>query len=381
MRRVLVLGSTGSIGASALDLITTLRDRFQVVGLAACSSAEKLAEQAKAHGVTTIALEDDAAGKRARGLLRGVDVLSGPGSAIELLRRVPADVVLQATVGAAALATTFAALDHCRLLALANKECLVMAGPLLLEHAKARGVTVIPVDSEHSAIFQCLRAGRADEVERIVLTTSGGALRDRPLAELGRVTPEEALRHPTWKMGPRITIDSATMMNKALEIVEAVALFGVDPSKIRVVLHRESIVHSMVEFQDGSVIAQMSRPDMRLPILFALAYPDRPRYDGVRFSVRDFAKLTFEDPDPARYPAIEVGFRAARTGGIAGAVMNAADEAAVQSFMDGRIAFPEITRRVAAALDRETSAHRGALSSLDEVIEADARARQEVAAC
>ena len=381
MRRLVVLGSTGSVGTSALDVVRTLSSDFKVVGLAASSSAEKLAEQALAFGVMNVALADEAAGERARKLLPGAAVLTGRDAALELLRRVECDVVLQATVGAAALATTLAAVEKGVLVALANKESLVMAGPLLAEKAKRHGATVVPVDSEHSAIFQCLRTGRAEEVERIILTASGGAFRDRPLEDLETVTPAEALRHPTWSMGPRITVDSATMMNKALEIGEAVALFGVPPDRIRVVQHAQSIVHSMVEFRDGSVVAQMSRPDMRLPILFALAYPERPLYEPVRFDVRDFAKLTFADPDPARFPALELGYRAARAGGTAGAAMNAADEVAVLEFLAGRIAFPEITRRVAAALDRELARPRRAAPTYDEILDADRRARLEVTPC
>jgi 1-deoxy-D-xylulose-5-phosphate reductoisomerase len=381
MRTLVVLGATGSVGTSALDVVRTLGDRFRVVGLAASTSAEKLAAQAKAHGVTTVALEDEAAAARVRSLLPGATVISGQGAALELVKRVDADVVLQATVGAAALPTTLAAIEKGGVIALANKESLVMAGPLLLAAAKKSGATIVPVDSEHSAIFQCLRAGRAEEVERIILTASGGAFRDRPIEDLPRVRPDEALRHPTWSMGPRITVDSATMMNKALEIGEAVVLFGVPPERIRVVLHAQSIVHSMVEFRDGSVLAQMSRPDMRLPILFALAYPERPHYEAARFSVRDFASLTFAEPDPARYPAIELGYRAARAGGAAGAAMNAADEVAVAEFLAGRIAFPEITRRVAAALDRELARPRAGAPTLSEVLDADRRARLEVAPC
>ena len=382
MRRVVVLGSTGSVGTSTLDVIRTLSDRYRVVGLAANSSAEKLAAQAREFGATTVALEDELAGDRVRSLVPGAEVLAGPGSALELVRRVDADVIVQATVGAAALATTFAAIEKGGLVALANKECLVMAGTMLLDAAKRHGATVVPVDSEHSAIFQCLRTGHADEVERIILTASGGSFRDRPLADLPHVSPAEALKHPTWTMGPRITVDSATMMNKALEIGEAVALFDLPPERIRVVIHPQSIVHSMVEFRDGSVVAQMSRPDMRLPILFALAYPDRPLYEAVRFDIRDFAKLTFADPDAHRYPAIELGYRAARAGGTAGAAMNAADEVAVGEFLAGRIAFPEITRRVAAALDVELARpapHRE--PSLDDILDADRRARLEVASC
>lgn len=380
MRRLLLLGSTGSVGTSTLDVVRTLGDRFRVVGIAAHRSAEKLIEQAREFGVGAVAVEEPHAGSRVRAALSGTKVLAGPGASMELLRTVEADVVLQATVGAAALPTTFEAIERCPLVALANKESLVMAGPLLFAAARRRGSSVIPVDSEHSAIYQCLRAGRADEVERIILTASGGAFRDRPASDLPHVRPDEALQHPTWKMGPRITVDSATMMNKALEIGEAVALFDLPPEKIRVVLHPQSIVHSMVEFRDGSVIAQLSRPDMRLPILFALAYPERPHYEAARFNVRDFAKLTFADPDPERYPAIELGYRAARAGGTAGAVLNAADEVAVTDFLAGRIPFPQITQRVADALGRELArTSRPAAPTLDDILAADRRARAEVA--
>jgi 1-deoxy-D-xylulose-5-phosphate reductoisomerase len=388
VRRVLVLGSTGSIGTSALDVARTLGDRFRVVGLAARTSAEAVVGQAADHGVGTVALDDESAAESARAVAhrRGLrlTVLGGPGASMELLRRVEADVIVQATVGAAALPSTIAALETGKTLALANKEALVMAGPLLMETAARCGATLVPVDSEHSAIFQCLRAGRAEEVERILLTTSGGAFRDRPIGELAGATPEEALRHPTWKMGPRITVDSATMMNKALEVAEAVALFHVPPERIRVVLHPQSIVHSMVEFRDGSVMAQMSRPDMRLPILFAMAYPDRPKYEAVRFSIADFATLTFRDPDPERYPALELGYRAARAGGVAGAVLNAADEAAVDEFLGGRLAFPEIAARVRRTLDTICGPPDGARASratLDDVLAADRRAREEALRC
>lgn len=386
VRRVLILGSTGSVGAGALDVARSLPDLFRVVGLAARRSADALVRQAAACGAEAIALEDEGAAEAARALARDVApalrVLAGPDAATDLLALLDPDVVVQATVGAAALPATLAALRQPRLVALANKECLVMAGPLLLAAARASGATLVPVDSEHSAVFQCLRAGRAEEVERILLTTSGGAFRDRPLGELARATPEEALRHPTWKMGPRITVDSATMMNKALEVAEAVALFDVPPERIRVVLHPQSIVHSMVEFRDGSVVAQMSRPDMRLPILFAMAYPDRPLWEGVRFSIADFATLTFRDPDPARYPALELGFRAARAGGTAGAVLNAADEVAVDAFLAGRIPFPEIAARVARVLDRSIAAGGGDREpGLAAILAADAGARAEVLTC
>ncbi len=384
MRRVLVLGSTGSVGRSTLDVVEALPDRFRVAGLAAHGSAERIAEQARRHRVDVVALEDGAAAERARALLAGTStrVLGGPGAGLALVRSVEADVTLQATVGAAALDTTFAALETGGVLALANKECLVAAGALVLATAARHGTTVVPVDSEHSAVTQCLRAGRKDEVERILLTASGGAFRDRPLATLADATPDEALRHPTWSMGPRITVDSATMMNKALEVVEAHVLFDLPPERIEVVIHPQSIVHSMVEFRDGSVMAQMSRPDMRLPVLFALGYPERPAYPPVRFSLAEYRALEFRAVDPERYPALALGHRAARAGGIAGAVLNAADEAAVEAFLAGRLRFPEIAARVEDAMDALVPATPPASApTLDEIRAADAAARAEVLAC
>jgi len=248
----------------------------------------------------------------------------------------------------------------------------------MAREAAENGATILPVDSEHSAIFQALRSGRAGEVRRIILTASGGPFRTRPPETFAAITPEEALRHPTWSMGPKITIDSATMMNKALEVVEAVSLFDVSIDQVRVVIHPQSVVHSMVEFHDGSVVAQMGRPDMRLPVLFALSWPDRLPWDGIEFDVADYAKLTFEDPDPDRYPALELGFRAAREGGLAGAVLNAANERAVEAFLAGEIPFTEIPRLCAHAL----SVHeRMEAPGLDDVLAADRRARREVDEC
>ena len=383
MRRVLLLGSTGSVGRSTLDVAASLPERFRVDALAANTSAESLVAQARACGARLVSLEDESAAHRAQTLLGSdVEVIGGPGAALELSRRADVDVIVQATVGAAALDTTLAALERGVVVGLANKESLVMAGPLLMETARRHGSTLVPVDSEHSAIFQCLRAGRADEVERILLTASGGSFRDRPLDTLADATPAEALHHPTWNMGPRITVDSATMMNKALEVAEAQVLFDLPADQIEVVQHPQSIVHSMVEFRDGSVMAQMSKPDMRLPVLFALAYPDRPLYQPVRFSLADYAELTFRAVDPERYPALALGYRAARTGGIAGAVLNAADEVAVEMFLDGKIRFTEIVERVRRAMDAlapESAA--GGTATLEAIRDADEAARKEVHAC
>ena len=244
--------------------------------------------------------------------------------------------------------------------------------------AREVGGRIVPVDSEHSAILQALRAGRPEEVRRILLTASGGPFRNRPAGTFHTITPAEALEHPTWSMGPKITIDSATMMNKALEVVEAVRLFDVHPDQVEVVIHPQSIVHSMVEFCDGSVIAQMGKPDMRLPVLFALSYPDRFPYEAVRFSISDFRRLEFFEPDPVKYPSIELGFAAAREDGVAGAVLNAANEKAVEMFLSGRIRFPEITEMAAGALERHERLEN---PMLPDVLAADRWGRLEVERC
>jgi len=380
MRNVVILGSTGSVGRSALDVIASFPDAFRVTGLTALRSAESLVEQALAVRPSRIALVDEAARSRATDLIggNGIAVLDGDAALTEMVAAPETDVVLSAIVGVAGLTPALAALTAGKTLAVANKEPLVAAGPIMARCAAENGGTILPVDSEHSAIFQALRSGHPGEVRRIILTASGGPFRTRPLDTFADITPEEALRHPTWSMGRKISIDSATMMNKALEVIEAVSLFDVDIEKIRVVIHPQSIVHSMVEFHDGSVVAQMGRPDMRLPVLFALSWPDRLPWDGIEFDVADFAKLTFEEPDLDRYPALALGFRAAREGGLAGAVLNAANERAVEAYLAGEITFPEISRLAAHALDRY---ERTEDPDLSDVLAADRRARLEVDEC
>jgi 1-deoxy-D-xylulose-5-phosphate reductoisomerase len=302
-------------------------------------------------------------------------VLCGLDGLIRMVQHPETDRVLSAIVGAVGLSGTWAALEAGKIVALANKETLVVGGPLIMELARERGAQVLPVDSEHSAIFQALKAGDRREVRRVVLTSSGGPFRGRSALELARVTPEEALRHPTWRMGPKITIDSATLMNKALELIEARWLFQLEPEQLEVVIHPESVVHSFVEFVDGSVIAQLSPPDMRLPIQYALTYPDRvpgpsPRLDWAR----SFA-LHFEPPDRETFPGLELGFEVMRRGGTAGAALNAANEAAVSRFLAGEIGFLDIARACRAALDSHTYDPRPALETLWGV---DARARREV---
>jgi 1-deoxy-D-xylulose-5-phosphate reductoisomerase len=285
------------------------------------------------------------------------------------------DRVLSAIVGAAGLRGTWAALEAGKIVALANKETLVVAGPLVLDLARRRGGTILPVDSEHSAIYQALQAGKSKEVRRVILTSSGGPFRGRSARSLADVTPEEALRHPTWRMGPKISIDSATLMNKALEVIEARWLFGLEPGQIEVVVHPESLVHSLVEFVDGSVLAQLSPPDMRLPVQYALTYPDRVPGPCPLLDVTRAFSLTFEPPDVETFPCLELGFEVMRRGGTAGAALNAANEAAVARFLGGEIRFLDIPRACRAVLDHHSFDPRPTLDGLWKV---DAWARQEV---
>jgi 1-deoxy-D-xylulose-5-phosphate reductoisomerase len=286
------------------------------------------------------------------------------------------DVVVSAIVGSAGLLGTWTALEAGKTVALSNKETLVMAGPLVMDLARERGGRVLPVDSEHSAIYQAMQAGRPAEVERVVLTASGGPFRGKKQSDLENVTVDDALKHPTWRMGPKITIDSATLMNKALEVIEARWLFDLPPEKIDVIIHPESIVHSFVEFTDGSVLAQLSPPDMRLPIQYALTWPERIAGPARRLKWDELSVLHFEQPDRETFPALELGFEVARRGGTCGAVLNAANEAAVQGFLNGELRFVDIPRVCREVLDHHHFSARPTLSELNEV---DRRARQEVA--
>ena len=376
--RVVVLGSTGSVGRSALDVIGhDGGNRLKAWGLGARSSVEALIGQAREHRPRYIALADPDAAARVNGQLAGtgVEVLSGPDGLAQMAADPEADRVLSAVVGAAGLSGTWAAVEAGKIVALANKETLVVAGQLVMDLARRRGATLLPVDSEHSAIFQCLRSGTPKEVRRVILTSSGGPFRGKSRRELDGVTAEEALKHPTWRMGPKISIDSATLMNKALEVIEARWLFGLEPDQIEVVVHPESVVHSMVEFVDGSVVAQLSPPDMRLPVQFALTYPDRVLGPCPRLDLSRPTALTFEPPDRETFPCLDLGFEVMRRGGTAGAALNAANEAAVERFLGGSIGFNDIPRACRAALDHHTFDARPALGDLWTV---DAQARREV---
>jgi 1-deoxy-D-xylulose-5-phosphate reductoisomerase len=317
MKRVVILGSTGSIGTSSLDVLRQLGPDFELVGLAANRRWERLAEQVAEFRPRRVALASaDEFGRLAEAVGRdGVELSCGPQSLIELAAADGVDIVVNAIVGAAGLGPSLAAVRAGKTLALANKESLVMAGALLTRAAAESGSRIIPVDSEHSAVFQALRCGRADEVRAIWLTASGGPFRTRPLDELAGVTPQEALRHPNWSMGPKVTVDSATMMNKALEVVEAKWLFGLEVAQIRVLIHPQSIVHSMVEFLDGSTIAQLGLPDMRVPIQYALTYPQRRPSAVAGARLAEAGRLDFEEPDLERFPALALGYRAAEAGG------------------------------------------------------------------
>jgi 1-deoxy-D-xylulose-5-phosphate reductoisomerase len=375
---VVILGSTGSIGQSALSVIAHDGGaRLRARGLSAHSSGEALVEQAQTFRPRFITLTDPDAAASVDGQLRGtgVELLSGTDGLVRMVQDPETDRVLNAIVGAAGLRGTWAALEAGKVVALANKETLVVAGPLVMDLARRRGGTLLPVDSEHSAIFQALRSGTAREVRRVVLTSSGGPFRGRSRRELQDVSPAEALRHPTWRMGPKISIDSATLMNKALEVVEARWLFGLEPDQIEVVVHPESVVHSMVEFVDGSILAQLSPPDMRLPIQYALTYPDRFAGASPRLDLSRAFGLTFEPPDRETFPCLDLGFEVMRRGGTAGAALNAANETAVARFLDGAIGFLDIHRACRAALDHHPYDSRPTLEDLWKV---DAWARQEV---
>ena len=391
VKRIAILGSTGSIGKNALRVIEGLNSslvahrsslekkttQYEIVALSAHSSVELLATQARRYKPKFVAITGADYAARLRELIGDLDVevLAGPGSLIEIAQLEEVDIVLTAVVGAAGLPAVLAAARRGKQLAIANKEPLVIAGELLMREAKENGGTILPVDSEHSAIFQAMQAGRRQEVSKIILTASGGPFRGATVEDIQNVTLEEALSHPVWDMGPKITVDSATMMNKAFEIIAAHWLFDVPVEKIEVLIHPESIVHSLVEFVDGSVIAQLGTPDMCLPIQYALTYPARVAGVAKHLRLAEIGKLTFERPNLETFRALSLGYEVARTGGTAAVVFNAANEAAVQEFLAGRIKFVNIVELIEHCL-KEHNVKR--CVSLDELLEADAWARREV---
>ncbi|MGH2979189.1 MAG: 1-deoxy-D-xylulose-5-phosphate reductoisomerase [Solirubrobacterales bacterium] len=375
MRRIVILGSTGSIGVQALDVVAR-SDDLEVAGLAAAGRWERLLAQAEEFGVERISLSDEAAAAEAAEAWGRGDVLAGPEGLVRLVAESGADLVLNGLVGSAGLGPTVAALGEGIDLALANKESLVVGGELVMQLAEATGARVIPVDSEHSALFQLLRKEPPGTVERLVVTASGGPFRGLTRDELAGVSPQDALAHPTWDMGGKITIDSATLMNKGLEVIEAHHLFGIPYERISVVVHRESIVHAVVELNDGASLAHMGNPDMRVPISFALHYPERADVPVERLDLARVGTLSFEPPDLETFPCLALARAAAIAGGTAPCVLNAANEVAVHAFLNGRLRFLDIHPVIEGALEE-----RGAVAvlSFDDLYEADAEARAAAA--
>jgi 1-deoxy-D-xylulose-5-phosphate reductoisomerase len=378
MKRITLLGATGSIGLRTLDLVSSFPEEFQVAGLAARgSNIELIADLCRKYSPRAVALLDAEALDRLAQLLPAPrpELLKGADGLVALTRDVEADVVVSALVGGVGLLPTMAAILAGRTVALANKETLVVAGSLMTAAARARGVKLLPVDSEHSAVFQCLAGHNRGDVHRILLTASGGPFRETPKAQLATMTVEDALKHPTWKMGAKITIDSATLMNKGLEIIEARWLFEVAPDQVQVVVHPQSIVHSMVEYLDGSVIAQLGVADMGVPILYALTYPERRPTPAARLDLTRVGQLTFYEPDTDKFPCLRLAREALEHGGGAPVVLNAANEIAVAAFLDRRIGFTEIARLIEWALD---DARPGSVRSLEECVAIDAETRRRV---
>ena len=376
-KRITILGSTGSIGTSALKVIEALGADYEVYALTANNSIEQLADQTRRYKPKAVAIADKNKYDDLRKLLSGIDVeiLAGAEGLVELSKRDSVDIVLTAIVGVAGLEPVLAAAKAGKRLAIANKEPLVAAGELLMKTASDSGCEILPVDSEHSAVFQAIQSGGIDQVRRIILTASGGPFRTHSPEQIENVSLEQALEHPTWDMGPKITIDSATMMNKALEIIEARWLFDIDADRIDVLIHPESIIHSMVEFIDGSVIAQLGLPDMCLPIQYALTYPDRVEGIAERVDFEKLSRLHFEKADFKKFRSLALGYQAAKAGGTAAVVFNAANEAAVQEFLAGRIKFGKIITLIERCLDEHDYKQE---LNLEEILFADAWARQYV---
>ncbi|HHT9124937.1 MAG TPA: 1-deoxy-D-xylulose-5-phosphate reductoisomerase [Candidatus Brocadiia bacterium] len=379
MKNIVILGSTGSIGRNALEVIRNLGRGYKVAGLSANSRWDVLSEQIEEFRPRWAALTDESLLPKLRERVSNneVEILAGPDSIKEIVAKDEVDIVLSAIVGAAGLPAVLEAIRCGKTLALANKEPLVMAGGIVMPMSKKNGVKILPVDSEHSAIFQALQAGKRKEVKKVILTASGGPFFKLSVEELKEVTVEQALNHPTWRMGRKITIDSATLMNKALEIIEAKWLFDLDPSQIEVLIHPQSIVHSMVEFCDSSVVAQMGMPNMKVPIQYAFTYPNRKNSRLQSLNLAKTGELTFFKAEPEKFPALRLGFEAARLGGTMGTVMNAANEVAVQAFLDGQIKFTDITTLIENVMNKHSSSASGENPTLEETMAVDKWARHE----
>jgi 1-deoxy-D-xylulose-5-phosphate reductoisomerase len=379
VKRLAVLGSTGSIGVSTLSVVDSHPDHFRIVALAAGRNLDRLRDQVERFRPELVAVADEQAASRASGILgAGVEIVHGEDGLVSVARHPGVDLVICGLVGALGLQPTWAAVDAGRDVALANKEALVVGGAHLTSRARETGALILPVDSEHNALHQCLRGERTEEVRNLWLTASGGPFRGRPAGTFDSITPEEALQHPTWSMGRKITIDSATLMNKGLEVIEAHWLFGIEPARIKVVIHPKSIVHSMVEFVDGSFKAQLGVTDMRHPIQYALTWPERWRTELPAFDPVAVGSLEFQQPDPDRFPCLDLAFRSLEAGGAAPAVVNAANEIAVQAFLDGKARFTDIPRVIRTVLERHLNDPAG---TLEDLRVADTRARETAASC
>jgi 1-deoxy-D-xylulose-5-phosphate reductoisomerase len=376
MKTIVILGSTGSIGTNTLDIVDRFPEEFRVAGLTAGSNDEKLEAQIRRFKPRVVALSDPAASARLQERCEGlpVEILSGQDGLVQVASASEADLVISAIVGGAGLVPTLAAIRSGTQIALANKEPMVMAGKLMQDEAQRHGVRIFPVDSEHSAIFQSLEGHRKEDVRRLILTASGGALWPLSKEELHDVTPERALQHPNWKMGAKITIDSATLMNKGLEVVEARWLFDIPESQIEVMIHRESIIHSLVEYVDRSMIAQLGLPDMRTPISYAMNYPGRMPLDLPSLDLTEMGTLTFCKPDHDRFPCLSLGYESLRIGGTMPATMNAANEIAVEAFLNGGIRFTDIAGIIRSTMDLHTTKD---IESLENALEADRWAREK----
>ncbi|MCF6157922.1 MAG: 1-deoxy-D-xylulose-5-phosphate reductoisomerase [wastewater metagenome] len=378
MKNIIILGSTGSIGRNTLEVVRNLKDKFRVIGLSSNSRWELLANQIGEFNPCYVAFNNNQLVEKLQGRFPPgkFKTITGNNCLEEIVSKQEADIVVSAVVGAVGLPAAIAVLEQGKTLALANKEALVMAGHIIMSLAGKD--QILPVDSEHSAIFQSLQSGKPGEVKRVIITASGGPFYDYPEEKLSSVGPEQALKHPTWQMGQKITIDSATLMNKTLEIIEAKWLFDLTVEQIDVVIHPQSIIHSMVEFCDGSVIAQMGIPDMKVPIQYALTYPERKALKVKPFDLSFIGNLTFKKPDMEKFPALKLGYQAAREGGTIGAILNAANEVAVQAFLNGKIRFTEIVTYVEKVIQNH---HFIKNPCLEDILAADAWAREEIRKC
>ena len=371
-RTLSILGATGSIGTSTLDLVALHPERFEVIALTAARQVAALADAARRTGARLAVIDDASLLPELEQRLVGTICRAATGRTALNEAAVSSDVVMAAIVGCAGLEPVMAAVEAGRTIALANKEALVTAGALMIDSASRHGATILPVDSEHNAIFQCLAGNRSQDVAKLILTASGGPFRDRSVDEMRSMTPEEAVAHPNWSMGAKISVDSATMMNKGLELIEAHHLFSLPSDRIDILVHPQSVIHSMVEFIDGSVLAQLGSPDMRIPIAHALAWPERMATPAARLDLTAIAMLSFEAPDPSRFPALRLARAALEAGGSAPAILNAGNEIAVAAFLDRRIGFGDIAPLVERVLDRAAPV---APRSVAEAIDIDARAR------